>query len=484
MYTTAPQSTLKRLVGLMCFDNDQGPPLNQEAKCCLALYSCQSVASCICYNYKAPNYTVRIHLFIMWLCVFCILPFPPFHFAECTFRQFMQKAIQLPSPVSSPRQTPPPAVTSSPGIPIPVSSSPHHQQQQQHSQLQNYSSTTHAMASYATVSSSPSKKKGPPSPLSLGGQSPPPPSFSSVAAGQSPKPTSPLLKLKQVTSPVKGQVAGGTMGAAMNSVNNLPSSLSPSSSTTSVHTVPNTAMMYAASDRGLMAGRQDVVSRPGRLADITGPATSLEHLGFSFIIGPSVTSSDISIATVSSASHIYLGESNLLPQQTFTVNNVGPWQAGVCLSSVKGGGGVGSGINTLAGGNSPLVAVASVSSRRNYRVASTSSDGAGSNINGGDFGQFNVSSKSRNSAAGAGEVGINYGIGVELSTVSSITSPSSSPALPHILEATMRSESVSLKGLSKIFLENKQYSTFHQPPPPHTPHPTTHSYTLQERAIP
>ena len=420
-----------------------------------------------------------------------MLPFSPFHFAECTFRQFMQKAIQLPSPVSSPRQTPPPAVASSPGIPIPVSSSPHHQQQQQqHSQLQNYSSTTHAMASYATVSSSPSKKKGPPSPLSLGGQSPPPPSFSSVAAGQSPKPTSPLLKLKQVTSPVKGQVAGGTMGAAINSVNNLPSSLSPSSSTTSVHTVANTAMMYAASDRGLMAGRQDVVSRPGRLADITGPATSLEHLGFSFIIGPSVTSSDISIATVSTASHIYLSESNLLPQQTFTVNNVGPWQAGVCLSSVKGGGGVGSGINTLAGGNSPLVAVASVSSRRNYRVASTSSDGAGSNINGGDFGQFNVSSKSRNSAAGAGgtgagagEVGSNYGIGVELSTVSSITSSSSSPALPHILEATMRSESVTLKGLLKFSLRINSTARFISPPPPtHTPHHTLLHFA--KRAIP
>lgn len=280
------------------------------------------------------------------------------------------------------------------------------------------------------------------------------------------------------------------MGAAINSVNNLPSSLSPSSSTTSVHTVANTAMMYAASDRGLMAGRQDVVSRPGRLADITGPATSLEHLGFSFIIGPSVTSSDISIATVSTASHIYLSESNLLPQQTFTVNNVGPWQAGVCLSSVKGGGGVGSGINTLAGGNSPLVAVASVSSRRNYRVASTSSDGAGSNINGGDFGQFNVSSKSRNSAAGAGgtgagagEVGSNYGIGVELSTVSSITSSSSSPALPHILEATMRSESVTLKGLLKFSLRINSTARFISPPPPH-PHTPPHTPTLCKKGNP
>lgn len=77
MYTTAPQSTLKRLVGLMCFDNDQGPPLNQEAKCNYNKYKKPQTDSYTEQGNKAPNYTVHIHLLIMWLlCVLYVAFFP------------------------------------------------------------------------------------------------------------------------------------------------------------------------------------------------------------------------------------------------------------------------------------------------------------------------------------------------------------------------------------------------------------------------
>ena len=159
----------------------------------------------------------------------------------------MQKAIQLPSPTVSPRHTPPPPSTSA-SVPIPVSKSP----QKQHVQQQTISITNSSATTYASVSMSPPKKKGPPSPLTFGGQSPP--SFSSVAAGNSPKLASPLLKLQQVP---KGQGASTVPGGLPANVTSLP-------------TAQPAANTMLVSGGGIIRGQS--TSRPGKLADITGPA--------------------------------------------------------------------------------------------------------------------------------------------------------------------------------------------------------------------
>lgn len=269
---------------------------------------------------------------------------------ECTFRQFMQKAVQLPSPLSSPRQTPPPSSTSA-SVPIPGSRSP---QIQQHSPLQ----------SSTTVGTPSKQKKGPPSPLSLGAQSPPSPSFSSVAAGHSPKPTSSPLLLK-----AKGQ---GGNPVVINSSNRMMSGVG----------LPQIAAATVVSTSAAVFVGQNTssLSRPGKLADITGPADSFDHVGFPFIVPRSGSTNHImlgglSILTTTEALDHQTDFNNTNNLLTFANNNNNfaqvPQTYGVYLNSAKGGG-VGSGINSVAGSGSSVVA--SVSSRRNYRVASTSAN--------------------------------------------------------------------------------------------------------------
>lgn len=320
-------------------------------------------------------------------------------FAECTFRQFMQKAIQLPSPTVSPRQTPPPS--GSPGVPVSGLNSPPKQHTQ--SQPQNISTTPGiGSSSYATVSMSPPKRRGPPSPLSLSGSGQsPPPSFSSVAAGHSPKPSSPLLKLEQVP---KGQGAVRTVVAG--GPNQAASSIAIASPSSSKAYNDSAARAITFVSGGDVNVRQSV-PRPGKLADITGPADSYEQVGFPFIVAQKEVQSGVNVTTVS---HLYQPE---LHRQTVTTVSVGP-QACVGSSNVKGGA---FGINTLAGSSSPVVA--SVSSRRNYRVASTSADVPTTPP--GVFGQIN-----------RGNV--------------VVTSPSSQSA-SRVLDATVKSESVALKGM-------------------------------------
>lgn len=305
----------------------------------------------------------------------------------------MQKAIQLPSPTASPRQTPPPSTSA--GIPIPAANSSSKQPQPL-----NVSAASNSSTSYATVSMSPTKKKGPPSPLSLGenGQSPPPPSFSSVAAGHSPKPSSPLFK--QVS---KGQGTTGTMVGGPDK-GSTTSVVSPSS--TKPYHYSSAGAITFVSDGDVNVGHS--IPRPGKVADITGPDDSYEHVGFPFIINHKEIQSGVNITTMS---QLYQPEPLT---GTFAVNSVGS-QNCVGLNNIKGAGG--SGINTLAGSNSPVVA--SVSSRRNYRVASTSADLLATPP--GTFGQVN-----------GGNV-----------VVPSPTSLSSS----HVLDATLKPETVALKGL-------------------------------------
>ena len=126
-------------------------------------------------------------------------------------------------------------------------------------------------------------------------------------------------------------------------------------------------------------------SRPGKLADITGPADTFEPVGFPFIVPQDSTTNHhimggIGILTTAGAlSHPQTDANNTNNLLTFAPNNNNNYVAqvpqtygGVYLNSIKGGVAIGSGINSVAGSGSPVVA--SVSSRRNYRVASTSAD--------------------------------------------------------------------------------------------------------------
>ena len=129
---------------------------------------------------------------------------------------------------------------------------------------------------------------------------------------------------------------------------------------------------------------QSAQSRPGKLADITGPADTFEPVGFPFIVPQYSTTNHIMggigiLTTAGALSHPQTDANNTNNLLTFAPNNNNNYVAqvpqtygGVYLNSVKGGVGVGSGINSVAGSGSPVVA--SVSSRRNYRVASTSAD--------------------------------------------------------------------------------------------------------------
>ena len=217
--------------------------------------------------------------------------------------------------------------------------------------------------------------KGPPSPFSLGAQSPPPsPSFSSVAAagsGHSPKRTSPLLpKVKGQGSPAKVAINSSGNRTIMTGVGVPMSQLAAAAvvSTGGIGTV------------GFVG--QSTLSRPGKLADITGPADTFEPVGFPFIVPQDSTTNHIMggvgvLTTAGALSHPQTDANNTNNLLTFAPNNnyvaqVPQTYSAVYLNSVKGGVGVGSGINSVAGSGSPVVA--SVSSRRNYRVASTSAD--------------------------------------------------------------------------------------------------------------
>ena len=354
--------------------------------------------------------------------------------AECTFRQFMQKAVQLPSPLSSPRQTPPPASTSA-SVPIPGSKSP---QKQQHSPLQN-SSTAHSIPASSNTSAiigTPSKKKGPPSPLSLGAQSPPSPSFSSVAAGHSPKLTSPLLPK------VKGQ-----QGSANSSSNRTMSGVR----------VPQIAAAAVVSTSAAVFVSQ---SRPGKLADITGPADTFEHVGFPFIVPQASTTNHIMggmgiLTTAEALSHqtdFNNTSNNLL---TFATSNFAqvPQTYGVYLNSVKARVGVGNGINSVAGSGSPVVA--SVSSRRNYRVASTSANSL----------KASPSPTSPNPGPSTGStVAVGGGFSGQIdNSINNGSGDAASPAsFSHILEGTATSKTVTGKGMwlpcTTVVGRNKQHA--------------------------
>lgn len=218
--------------------------------------------------------------------------------------------------------------------------------------------------------------KGPPSPLSFGAQSPPSsPSFSSVAAagsGQSPRRTSPLLsnKVTGQGSPAKIAINSGGNRTTMTGVG-VPMSQ-----------IAAAAVVSAGGAVGFVG--QSAQSRPGKLADITGPADTFEPVGFPFIVPQDSTTNHIMggigiLTTAGALSHPQTDANNTNNLLTFAPNNNNNYVAqvpqtygGVYLNSVKGGVGVGSGINSVAGSGSPVVA--SVSSRRNYRVASTSAD--------------------------------------------------------------------------------------------------------------
>ena len=286
---------------------------------------------------------------------------------ECTFRQFMQKAIQLPSPISSSReQTPPPSLMAA-GVPAPGTGFTSPIRRQPQSVLQNSMSTTpsspaayYSQASSNTTAIEPTptaKKVATPSPLPMAAQSPTSPSFSSVAAGLSPKRTSPL---KTKSQPGLGAIiSNGTL-----------------SGVGQPHIAASAAVV--STNAGVFAGR--IVSRPGKLADITGPADAYEHMGFPFIV-PQVTTNHI----VGGMGHVTPGTLHQpdvnSTNNLITFNNFVPapsqqqtFVSVVSLNSVKGGGG----INSVAGSRSPVVA--SVSSRRNYRVASTSASSLESSL--------------------------------------------------------------------------------------------------------
>ena len=140
------------------------------------------------------------------------------------------------------------------------------------------------------------------------------------------------------------------------------------------------------------SARVEKQSETGKLADITGPAESFVQVGFPFLITQNETiSNDVSVTAVSSLP----SQHPQLAQMFTTTNNV-VQQSSIRLNSgrgvVGGAAGGGAGIDTLAGSSFPVVA--SVSSRRNYRVASTSADVPGPSNSataaaaGGSFGQF------------------------------------------------------------------------------------------------
>ena len=338
----------------------------------------------------------------------------------------MQKAIQLPSPISSPRQTPPPAAASSTSVPVPGSKSP---QNQQHSPLQN---TISAAAAHSPASSNattaiatPPKKKGPPSPLSLGGaQSPPSPSFSSVAAGHSPKPTSPLLKPQQFASP-KGPGSG-------NNVNS-------NRTMTGVGLPQIAAATVVSTSAGVFVGQG--MSRPGKLADITGPVDTYEQMGFPFLLPHSTNHIMGGMSVFSTAGTPYHPVANNTNNNLLTFasnNNFGPVPQtyGGLLSNVKGIG-IGSGINTVAGSGNPVVA--SVSSRRNYRVASTSANSLKASPS--------PTSPTPSPSAAAGSTVFGGGGFGQVSNSTNGGDLISTASLSRILEGTVRSETVTSKGM-------------------------------------
>lgn len=333
----------------------------------------------------------------------------------------MQKAIQLPSPLSSPRQTPSPASTPA-NVPISGSNSP---QKQQHSPLQGIplaaSSNTAAPAAIGT----PSKKKGPPSPLSLGAQSPPSPSFSSVAAGHSPKLASPL------PPKVKGQ------GSAANAIN----------SSSNNRTMSGVGMPQKMAAPTVISTRAPVLvgtsSSPGKLADITGPAETFGHIGFPFLVPEASTTDHImggmAVLTSTGSLSFQTDANNLL---TFAPNNFAhvPQAAyGVYFSGVKGGVGVGSGIDSVAGSGSPVVA--SASSRRNYRVASTSANSLKASPS--PTSPHPGPSVTSTISIGGGFGGRQIGDGINNGGGDDAVSPVS---FSHVLEGTVTSETVTGKG--------------------------------------
>ena len=129
---------------------------------------------------------------------------------------------------------------------------------------------------------------------------------------------------------------------------------------------------------GVVINRGQNVLRPGKLADITGPVDSYEQVGFPFIVSQSDGIRD----DITTGSHDHFQLPKVFAQQTSNNHITLSPHLQHTTVGLKGVGAGGSGINTLAGSSSPVVA--SVSTRRNYRVASTSTDvlnpGSGSGV--------------------------------------------------------------------------------------------------------
>ena len=205
---------------------------------------------------------------------------------------------------------------------------------------------------------------------------------------------------------------------------------------------------------------QTTFSRPGKLADITGPADTFEHVGFPFIVPQSSTTNHIMggmgvLTTTGALSHqtdFNNTSNNLL---TLAANNFAqvPQTYGMYLNSVKAGVGVGSGISSVAGSGSPVVA--SVSSRRNYRVASTSANSQ----------KASPSPTSPNPGPSTGSsVAVGSGFSGQIgNSINGGSGDAVSPAsFSHILEGTVTSETVTGKGMwfpcTTMVGRNKQHA--------------------------
>ena len=201
--------------------------------------------------------------------------------------------------------------------------------------------------------------------------------------------------------------------------------------------------------------------RPGKLADITGPVDSYEQVGFPFIISRSgdIVDNDVMARSHDHHYHHQFQVPNVFTQQQTNNNTIllhQLQQSPVTGGSVKGAVAGGSGINTLAGSSSPVVA--SVSTRRNYRVASTSTE---------------VHSPGSNSSSIAGAKDNKSGVGV--ASKSSAPQQMSSPMLvastsfsqsshgnSAVFDAGTRPETAALKGL--WLPRNKQHALFPSSP--------------------
>ena len=274
-----------------------------------------------------------------------------------------------------------------------------------------------------------------------------------MAAGHSPKMNSPLQPK------IKGQssIANGSGTRTMSGAGGVPLKAAAA------------AVASTSTSAAIFVG-QSAMSRPGKLADITGPADTFEHMGFPFIVPQASTGNHImggmgGILTTAGAPSHQTDLNNTNNLLTFAPNNFAqvPQTYGVYLNSVKGGlggaGVLGSGINSVAGSGSPVVA--SVSSRRNYRVASTSANSlkASPSPTSPNPGPSTMHTLAAMGGGGGVFSGGQYdNNGIDNGSGGDAVSPAS---FSHILEGTVTSEIVTSKGMwlpcTNIVGRNKQH---------------------------